>query len=144
MYFDGFLNMGYLSRYGFLTKRSILGISHQLVQDRVTSCIATGIKNKIAEMWNMKNLATILIPQRTEQVPTGAGVARELPKTASYHPLAFLSGVLLVAFSYALRVFSRPPDQAALRQGPPKLAEKGLWNLAHPPKQKVVKNSFFR
>ena len=41
-----------------------------------------------------------------EQAPVQSAMARELPRTASHLPLVFLSGILLVAFSFALRFTS--------------------------------------
>ena len=42
-----------------------------------------------------------------EQAPTQSAMLRELPKTASHLPLVFLSGILLVAISFGIRVYSK-------------------------------------
>jgi hypothetical protein len=42
-----------------------------------------------------------------EQAPTQTAMVRELPRTASDLPLVFLSGILLIAISFGIRVYSK-------------------------------------
>ena len=66
--------------------------------------------NKPAQSNDMSYLQALRLKQtelQQAQIPVKSATVRELPKTASHLPMAALSGILLVAISFGLRLYSK-------------------------------------